>query len=279
MDPTNPLGDGATEAARWSESVRRAGALLRDHMLASLENREEVSSPGSVPRRDEVREGLLRAGAEAAARMVYQGLSWHGGGEFLVPLRDWVESALPKGRVTFLLGDVVGSTRMWDRHPEATARAMERRDEIVTDVVERCLGLLPREQGEGDSFVAVFERAADAVRAALELQVAFAREPWPEGAEVRVRMGLHTGEAQLRSGNYYGLEVNRCARIRSLAHGGQVLMSGVCAEEVGEDLPQGASLISRGEQHLKDLSRPEEIHELAHPGLVQDRERFRAIPA
>ena len=101
---------------------------------------------------------------------------------------------------------------------------MTRHDEIVNDVVGRHAGMLVRPRGEGDSRFAVFRRATDAVAGAAALQEAFYAEKWPTQAPLRVRIALHTGEADVREDDYYGTAVNRCARLRSAAHGGQTLL-------------------------------------------------------
>lgn len=234
-------------------------------------------SPGLLMARElaEGRTGreLKEKAASTIARLVYPSLSGrtsNGDTDILSGFRSFLESALPRGRVTFLLGDVEGSTRLWDRNPSGTADAMERRDRIVAEVVARFGGLLPRDQGEGDSFFAVFDDPGAALQAALELQSSFLMETWPMGSEIKVRIAVHTGETQLREGNYYGLEVNRCARIRSLGHGGQILVSGSTREAVSEGLPSESSLVSLGSQPLRDLPRPEEVFQLAHPRLPSE---------
>ena len=128
-------------------------------------------------------------------------------------------------------------------------------------------GVRPVEQGEGDSVVGAFSRASDAVAAALDAQRALAAEDWPAGVALRVRMAIHTGEAQLRDeGNYFGQTVIRCARLRAIGHGGQVLVSGATAALVGDRLPEGASLRDLGPHRLKDLGRPERVWQLAASG-------------
>ena len=120
--------------------------------------------------------------------------------------------ALPTGTVTFLLTDVEGSTRRWESAPDAMAAAIVRHYELLAEAVDGYGGVRPVEQGEGDSVVAAFSRASDAVSAALAAQRALAGEAWPEGAGFRVRMAVHTGEVQLRGdGNYVGQTLNRCA--------------------------------------------------------------------
>ena len=127
---------------------------------------------------------------------------------------------LPTGTVTLLLADVEGSTRLWETQPEEMTAALARLNSIVSDIIAAHDGVRPVEQGEGDSFVAAFARASDAVAAALEMQ----RAPL---APIRLRIGVHTGEIQLRDeGNYAGPTINRTARLRDLGHGGQTLLSG-----------------------------------------------------
>src|SRR5262245_50073588 len=111
---------------------------------------------------------------------------------------------LPAGTVTFLFSDVEGSTRLWAQHPEAMARACARHDELIETLVAHNAGAVVRPRGEGDSRFAVFARASDAVAAACAVQRAFVAEPWPLPAPLAVRMALHTGEADLRDGDYYG---------------------------------------------------------------------------
>ena len=131
--------------------------------------------------------------------------------------------ALPTGMVTFVLTDIEGSTRAWERSPADMSAAVARQYEILDLAVSTHRGVRPLEQGEGDSVVAAFSRASDAVAAALDAQLALAGEEWPVGAGLRVRMAVHTGEAQLRDErNYFGPVVIRCARIRDVGHGGQL---------------------------------------------------------
>jgi len=174
---------------------------------------------------------------------------------------------LPSGQVTFLLTDIEGSTALWERFPEAMRLTVARHDVLLTEQIERRGGVVVRSQGEGDSFFAVFPHARDAVTAARDIQRALHAEAWPIEAPLRVRMALHTGEAELRDENYYGAAVNRCARLRSVAYGGQVLLSGATYELIRDDLPQSIDLLGLGEHHLKDLLRPEQIFQIAGSGL------------
>ncbi|MFZ3349119.1 MAG: adenylate/guanylate cyclase domain-containing protein, partial [Mycobacterium sp.] len=184
------------------------------------------------------------------------------------PLVDWsdlgVSGLLPTGTVTLLLADVEGSTRLWETQAEAMTAAIARLNQVVSNTIAAHEGVRPVEQGEGDSFVAAFARASDAVAAALELQ----RAPL---APIRLRIGVHTGEVQLRDeGNYAGPTINRTARLRDLGHGGQTVLSGVTEALVVDRLPEDAWLTDLGTHQLRDLPRPERVAQLCHPDLVNE---------
>lgn len=174
---------------------------------------------------------------------------------------------LPAGTVTFLFTDIEGSTKLWETHPEAMKVALVRHDALLRDCIQKHRGIVVKSRGEGDSFFAVFDLAADAVWAALAIQQALQSEKWPAEVPLRVRVALHTGEAEMREGDYFGAPVNRCARLRAIAHGGQTLLSQSTAELVYEALPAGATLRDLGEHRLRDLSRPERVFQLEHPDL------------
>jgi predicted ATPase/class 3 adenylate cyclase/DNA-binding NarL/FixJ family response regulator len=175
-----------------------------------------------------------------------------------------VTELLPTGTVTLLLADVEGSTRLWQTQPEEMTAAVAQLDRTVSHVVATRGGVRPIEQGEGDSFVAAFGRASDAVTAALDLQ----RAPL---APIRLRIGLHTGEVQLRDeGNYIGPTINRTARLRDLAHGGQTVLSRAAEDMVVDRLPDGAWLTDLGTYPLRDLPRPERVVQLCHRDLRND---------
>jgi predicted ATPase/class 3 adenylate cyclase/DNA-binding CsgD family transcriptional regulator len=184
------------------------------------------------------------------------------------PLVNWselgVSGLLPTGTVTLLLADVEGSTRLWQTYPEEMTAAIARLNQVVCEVIAAHRGVRPVEQGEGDSFVAAFARASDAIAAALELQ----RAPL---APIRLRIGMHTGEVQLRDeGNYAGPTINRAARLRDLGHGGQSVLSGATEAMVIDRLPEGVWLTDLGTHRLRDLSRPERVVQLCHPDLVNE---------
>ncbi|HZR99365.1 MAG TPA: tetratricopeptide repeat protein [Chloroflexota bacterium] len=179
---------------------------------------------------------------------------------------------LPVGIVTFLLTDVQGSTRLWYLEPTAMRPAMARHDALIQDLVAAQGGIIVRDRGEGDSHFAVFSRATDAVSAACGIQQALQVETWPTSEPIRVRIGLHTGEADLRDGGYYGDAPNRCARLRAIGHGGQIIVSGATAQLVQDALGReaslaGISLKDLGEHRLKDLPRPEHVFQILHPAL------------
>ncbi len=184
------------------------------------------------------------------------------------PLVNWGELAMdglvPTGTVSLLLADVEGSTRLWENSPKEMSAALARLQTTVSQVVAAHGGVRPVEQGEGDSFVVAFPRASDAVACAVELQ----RAPL---APIRLRIGIHTGEVLLRDeANYAGPVINRTARLRDLAHGGQTVLSGATEELVAERLPQGAWLTDLGTHALRDLPRRERVVQLCHPDLVNE---------
>jgi class 3 adenylate cyclase len=174
---------------------------------------------------------------------------------------------LPNGVVTFLMTDVEGSTRLWERDPEAMRQALQRHDTVLAACIQRYNGHVVKSRGEGDSIFAVFRHVRDAVGAALISQCALAVEPWATSTPLRVRMAIHTGQIELRDDDYYGPTVNRCARLRAMASGGQVLLSGVAAQLTQRQLPGGASLNDLGTHSLKDLAALERVWQLVHPKM------------
>lgn len=182
------------------------------------------------------------------------------------------------GTVTFLLTDMEGSTSLWEGHPQAMAGVIARHYELLGQAVERHHGVRPSQQGEGDSMLAAFPRASDALACALAIQIALHKEPWSEGIELRVRLALHSGSADATfEGTYFGGAVNRCARLRDIAHGGQILLSGSTHELVVDSLGKDASLKDLGRHRLKDLTRPEHVYQLCHPALLEDFPPLRSL--
>lgn len=186
---------------------------------------------------------------------------------------------LPTGTITFLFTDVEGSTKLWEQYPDTMRPVLTRHDALVEDWVERYDGTVVRPRGEGDSRFAVFVRATDAVVAACAIQQALFSEPWPTSISLRVRVALHTGEADLRDGDYYGSAVNRCARLRSIGHGGQTLLSQVTYELVRDALPEAVRLSALGSHRLKDLQRPEQVFQLLHPALPDNFPPLKSLDA
>jgi len=161
--------------------------------------------------------------------------------------------------VTFLFTDIEGSTGLWEAAPEAMRLALARHDEIVRSCIEARGGYVFATGGDG--FAAAFQRAGDALGAAVEAQAGLGSEYWPREAPIRVRMGLHTGEVEERGGNYFGPAVNRAARMMASGHGGQVLCSSVTAGLVDDVV-----LVDLGEHRLPDLSAPQRLFQVG-PGV------------
>jgi predicted ATPase/class 3 adenylate cyclase len=175
---------------------------------------------------------------------------------------------LPTGTVTFLFSDVEGSTRLLERLRERYTDVQNGHDAIVRAAIATGDG---REVStEGDSFFAVFPTPAEAIGAAARIQRELAAMPWPDGVDVRVRIGIHTGEGLLGGDNYLGLDVNRAARIAAAAHGGQVLLSDATWGLVERCLPAATRLRNLGNHRLKNLQQPERLHELVIEGLEQE---------
>lgn len=171
----------------------------------------------------------------------------------------------PTGTVTLLFTDIEGSTRLWEAHASAMRTALARHDALLRQCIEGHGGYVFKTGG--DAFCSAFHTAPDAMAAALEAQRALHREPWPEGAKLRVRMALHSGAAEFRDGDYFGGPVNRVARILATGHGGQTLLSEATHDLCRDHLPPLASVKSLGAHDLKDLGRPEAVFQVCHPDL------------
>jgi len=195
---------------------------------------------------DGLQRALDVAADSAASDLPVDGGGTQGGHQTIGP---------PTGTVTFLFTDIEGSTQRWDEFPDAMRTALERHDSLMREAVADQGGYIFKTVG--DAFCAAFATAGAGVAAAIEAQRVFASEDWSvfgNGfAPLLVRMGLHTGEATERDGDYFGQPVNRVARLESAGHGGQMLLSGVTAGIVREHLPEGIDLRDWGEHRLKDL--------------------------
>jgi class 3 adenylate cyclase len=169
---------------------------------------------------------------------------------------------LPSGTVTFLLTDVEASSAHWDADADATERRLDDLDRIVRSCVARNDGVVIKSRGEGDSAFAVFTRASSAIVAACEIQRALAA---PSG--LCVRAAVHTGEVRLRGGDYFGVVPNRAARLRSIAHGGQIVVSHVSAELAEPELDASISLVRLGSFRIRDWQRTTQVYGVRGPGL------------
>ncbi len=177
-------------------------------------------------------------------------------------------AGLPEGTLTFMLTDLVGSTRAWESAPAAMREAMAGHDRIVDRCLKQHHGTEVPSARAGDSILAVFARAADAATCALSLQRDFAAERWPPEVNLEIRIALHSGEAELRQDQYHGQVLNRCARLLATCHGGQVLLTRVTEQLLVDELPPSAELRDLGRHRLKDMARPEHVFELTdadHP--------------
>lgn len=176
-------------------------------------------------------EGLSKIGIRAAERAIRRGLSIDPSRrpgtatEFVERLNASLQAEVPTGTVTFLATEVEDSAALWERRPAAMRESLARHDAIVTDGVERYGGWLPNNPAGADGVVAIFTRPSDAMACALFVQRALSSESWPRDAPLRVRIALHTGEAEIREGSYSGPALYRAIRLRDIAEGGQVVLS------------------------------------------------------
>ena len=170
---------------------------------------------------------------------------------------------------TFLFTDLENSTPLWENHHELMQDLAARHDVLLQQAVAAHRGRVVKSTGDG--FHAIFESAADGAAAALAGQQALITESWPqETGPLKVRMGLHSGESRERDGDYYGPEVNRAARVMSIAYGGQILISGTAAALMRSAPLEGVTLLDLGEHRLRGLSRTSQIFQLCHPDLPRD---------
>jgi class 3 adenylate cyclase len=161
------------------------------------------------------------------------------------------------GTVSYVLGDMVGSTRLWESHAADMPAALARLDALVDEHLAARGGHRPPEQGEGDNFVAVFATATEAVAFAWSLQAAVCAQQWPGGLPLSIRIAVHAGEARRRDGGrFMGEPLNRCARLRALGHGGQILLSGAVTGLVVGHLRDGLFLRDLGTQSCATCPRP-----------------------
>lgn len=184
---------------------------------------------------------------------------------------------LPSGTVTFLFTDIEGSTQRWERNRAAMQAAVRRHETLVRAAIEAHSGHVFKTVG--DEFCAAFVLPSDAVAAALDAQRALSAEDFSDVDGLRVRMSLHTGNAEERDGDYYGPALNRTARLLAIGHGGQVLLSGVAGDIVQGQLPPEATLREMGAHRLRDLARPEVVYQLLAPDLPAGFPPLRSLEA
>ncbi len=181
----------------------------------------------------------------------------------------------PTGTITFLFSDIEGSTKKWDKQPEAMGVALAMHDRMLREIFAATSGYVFKTIG--DAFCVAFDTAQSALAGALESQRALRAGDWGAIGELKVRMALHTGAADERDGDYFGQTLNRVARILSAAHGGQVLVSLPTEELVRDHLPPGAQLRHLGEHRLRDLARPEHLYQLVAPNLPSEFASLRSL--
>jgi class 3 adenylate cyclase len=174
-------------------------------------------------------------------------------------------TSLHGGTVTFVFTDIEGSTKLLERLGDRYAEALSEHRRLIRDAFTARGG--QEIDTQGDAFFYCFERARDAVAAAVGAQRGLAAHAWPDGAELRVRMSLHTGEPVVGEEGYVGIDVHRAARICSAGHGGQVLLSATTASLVSGSMPDGVTKLDLGEVRLKDLEEPERVAQLVIEGL------------
>jgi predicted ATPase/DNA-binding SARP family transcriptional activator len=300
-EPLPDLGDqavGMAEAARLGE-LRRAGEeRLWEARLALGEHNQLVGELEAAVATEPLRErrwvllmlALYRSGRQADALRAYQrlrkvlgeqlGLEPAGETQAMeaavlaqdlslelpaprIPAAAGTLQRPPSGTVTFLFTDIEGSTRLWEERGGEMAGALRRHDSLLRETIHSNQGLVFSTGGDG--LAAAFARAPDALAAAVMAQRQLGQDQL-----LRVRMGLHSGAAEERNGDYFGPALNRCARLAAAAHGGQVLCSGATAELLRDSLAAGQMLLDLGAHQLGDLSRPEHIFQIVDPSLLAE---------
>lgn len=183
--------------------------------------------------------------------------------------------SLPTGTVTFLFSDVEGSTERWEAHKDAMKAAIARHEQLVRVAISRHGGYVFKTVG--DAFCAAFDTVPKALHAALDAQRELGNEDFSAVRGLRVRMGLHTGDAEERDGDYFGPAVNRAARLMSIGHGGQILLSGATHELVYEDSPNEITFTDLGLHRLRDLAKPEHVWQVTTKDLSRDFPPLRSL--
>lgn len=183
-------------------------------------------------------------------------------------------ASLPRGTVTFLLTDIERSTRLLRRLGDAYAAVLRDVQAIIRTNVRRVGG--HEVDARADEFFAVFQRPDRALAAALAIQRSLRKRDWPEGLEVQVRMGLHTGRPTLGEAGYVGIAVHTAARVCSAAHGGQILLSSAARDAVDQGHADGVAFRALGRYSLAGLPEPESLFQVEATGLIAEFPRPRA---
>jgi len=170
--------------------------------------------------------------------------------------------------LTFLLTDIEGSTRLWDLHPQAMKKALSDHDEVIRKVVDAHGGNVFKHTGDGA--LAVFGAAADGLASAADLARRLADQVHPDVGALKVRIAVHTGDAEERDDDYFGPALNRTSRLLSVAHGGQVLVSLITERMAGGEVAEGIAFRDLGEHRLRDLARSERIFQMDVAGVPGD---------
>ena len=186
-------------------------------------------------------------------------------------------SGLPSGTVTFVFSDIEGSTTLLKALGDGYGDVLDTHRRLMRSCFSERGGV--EIDTQGDAFFFAFPRARDAVAAAVEAQRLHATHDWTDGHAVRVRMGLHTGEPAVGTEGYLGIDVVRAARLCTVGRGGQVLLSETTRALVGSALPDGVSVHTLGERHLKDIDEPERVFELDIEGAPTPAEAGAAAAA
>ncbi|MBV8670467.1 MAG: adenylate/guanylate cyclase domain-containing protein, partial [Candidatus Eremiobacteraeota bacterium] len=182
---------------------------------------------------------------------------------------------LPSGTVAFLFSDIEGSTQRWETAREAMQRAVERHETLIRAAVERYNGCVFKTVG--DAFCCSFRSTREALGAALSIQGALGAENFDAVGGLAVRIGVHAGVAQERDGDYFGPALNRVARLMSIGHGGQILLSNAAYELVKDDPPPETTFNDLGSHQLKDLHKPERVWQAAAGGTAQAHPPLRSV--
>jgi class 3 adenylate cyclase len=242
-----------------TQTYQAAQPSVRETRDSSIRECPGTPNTGGRPRCG-VASGVLVGRAAVVVSGLWSGAGRHGR----------VSRRLPTGTVTFLLSDAEASSALWQRDVAAADAAFAHLDVVVDDAVSGAGGVLLKARGEGDSHFAVFNKASAAVAAAVTLQRTVASTRWPFDVAISVRVAVHTGEPLVRDGDYLGPVVNETARLRSLGHGGQVLVSPVTAMLARACLDDDVRFLSLGVFRIRDFAQPQEVFQVIAPDMERE---------